>query len=102
MIHHAEEEMKITNCKVIQPIHLLLGCLAERSGVLGEIYLHCQLDVSILRAAASACEQPPYLGNQSFFSFTYSSKVHEIFDGSLRYMNHYKQIYLREGHLLKA
>ncbi|RLQ94222.1 GNAT family N-acetyltransferase [Falsibacillus albus] len=87
--------------KVLQPVHLLIGSLREKSGVLGEILLKGDFDFLSLREFAG---QP--IGQTStsndFFQSRVSPKVNAIMEQAIEYMNRYNQIHLNEGHVLKA
>lgn len=49
ILREAENEASQSEVKVVHPIHLLLACLAEKGGALGEIYLKTDIDFSYLR-----------------------------------------------------
>lgn len=96
----AEYETELSKSKVLTPIHLLMDFLQEKTGVLGEIALKCTLDVDTLR------EQIEHTVNQSIqiplFDVNINKEVEEIFNVAMDHMKRYNQIYLNEGHVLKA
>lgn len=104
IIHHAEREAETSEKKLLLPGHLLIACFREKTGVLGEIYLRCNIDLNEWRSIAgqqgeSAIE---VILNSSFFKTAVTGDVERVMELSLQYMKGYNQTYLNEGHLLKA
>ncbi|MBW8348488.1 GNAT family N-acetyltransferase [Bacillus sp. IITD106] len=95
----AQREMKESNHIALAPEHLLLACFLEKTGVHGEISLRCNIDLSLLRSAISP-ENPPV--KSEFFTIPVTKEVEHVIDKSIIFMKKYNQIYLNEGHLLKA
>jgi N-acetylglutamate synthase-like GNAT family acetyltransferase len=103
VISLAEKELDISNGNFLLPIHLLIACLVEKTGVLGEIYLKSDFDLDVLRKAAKEENQPVIQASDNpFFKVPISKEVEFVFQEALGYMHRYKQIYLNEGHLLIA
>ena len=50
ILRDAENEAHFQKLEVLQPIHLLIACLNEKTGVLGEISLKIDLDKTTLKA----------------------------------------------------
>ncbi|MGN7175117.1 Clp protease N-terminal domain-containing protein [Paenibacillus sp. FSL R5-0490] len=99
IIKSAEKEAWLSDCKVIHPVHLLIGCLAERSGALGEIFLKCDLNPDLLRGSVPYTQS---IMQSEIFSIPVTDGVIEILDTAIHYMNRYNQVFVNEGHLLKA
>jgi GNAT superfamily N-acetyltransferase len=98
----AEDEAKKDN--VLMPIHLLIASLQEKTGVLGEISIKCNLDVSSLRAEArnpKAMSTPESIID-SRFSIPVTKETQQVMDEAVMYMKNYNQVFVNEGHLLKA
>lgn len=96
----AEKEMKASNCQSILPIHLLIACLEERTGVLGEIFLKVNIDLDKLRSSANEVSQTA--ARKEFLEWPVSIHVFDALAEAANIMKRYNQIYLNEGHLLKA
>ncbi|WHY86766.1 GNAT family N-acetyltransferase [Neobacillus novalis] len=97
----AEKELEKTNSSVLTPVHLLLGCLQEKTGAFGEIVLRCNVDLNRLRAAvntSSSCQQV----ENPIFTVPISMELQRVMETAFDYMHRYKQVFLNEGHLLKA
>src|SRR5690625_271305 len=104
ILKNAETEFELSKSKVLKPEHLLLACLHEKTGVLGEIYLKCDIEITSLRALVKDRENTTNQNttNSMFFNVTISTEVIKVFEVAIRYMKRYNQIYVNEGHLLKA
>ncbi|RYI26997.1 GNAT family N-acetyltransferase [Bacillus infantis] len=101
IIHLAEGERKETGCQLIQPEHLLSGCLLERTGAFAEMAQKCELDISGIRMAAAKKTE----GKGSFrggFPTQISEETKVVMEAAAGFMKKYGQIILNEGHLLKA
>ncbi|WP_336498427.1 GNAT family N-acetyltransferase [Psychrobacillus sp. FJAT-51614] len=104
IIKNAEKEAQLSKHKVLQPVHLLIGCLDEDTGALGEIRLKCKIDKCSLRSMLNDIDNT---SNQQKISSVYfnvgvTREVVNVMEVAINYMKRYKQIYLNEGHLLKA
>ncbi|MED3574842.1 GNAT family N-acetyltransferase [Cytobacillus praedii] len=102
IISNAENEVKAD--KVLMPIHLLIACLQEKTGILGEISLKCGLKVSSLRALASNVMENSTTDSKKdlLFNVLVSKDVQLVFQEAARCMKNYNQVFVNEGHLLKA
>ncbi|MFD2042866.1 GNAT family N-acetyltransferase [Ornithinibacillus salinisoli] len=97
----AVQEMENTNHSSLTPVHLLLGFLQEKTGVLGEIKLKASLDEVALRNCSEGSSN-----DESFFDeqlqLYVTADVKEVLEKASIYMQHYNQILVNEGHVLKA
>lgn len=99
IIKSAEKEARMSDFNVIHPFHLLIGCLEERGGALGEISLKCNLNPGLLSGAVQNTQR---LTQSEFFSIPVTDEVIDIFDTAIAFMHRYNQVFVNEGHLLKA
>ncbi|WP_411747463.1 GNAT family N-acetyltransferase, partial [Psychrobacillus psychrotolerans] len=86
---------------MLQPVHLLTACLDEKTGVLGEISLKITLDKSLLKDVM----EDTSIQHQTFSVFLnvqVTEEVKNVLEVAIIYMKKYNQIYVNEGHLLKA
>lgn len=97
----AENHAQSSRVKVLQPVHLLTACLDEKTGVLGEISLKITLDKSLLKDVM----EDTSIQHQTFSVFLnvqVTEEVKNVLEVAIIYMKKYNQIYVNEGHLLKA
>lgn len=97
----AENYAQSSRVKVLQPLHLLIACLDEKTGVLGELSLKITLDKSLLKDVM----EDTSIQHQTcsvFFNVQVTEEVKSILEVAINYMKKYNQIYVNEGHLLKA
>ncbi|SEN88534.1 Acetyltransferase (GNAT) domain-containing protein [Paenisporosarcina quisquiliarum] len=98
ILRDAENEAKL---EVLRPIHLLIACLNEKTGVLGEISLKIDLDKTTLKAMMKdTSNQHPT--KSVFFNTRVTNEVINVMEVAINYMKRYNQVYVNEGHLLKA
>ncbi|MBO8156344.1 MAG: GNAT family N-acetyltransferase [Bacillaceae bacterium] len=102
-MENAEKEARISKHKGLHPVHLLIACFNETEGALGEIVLKCSVNQDSLRALLNDINnlQYPQL-NSEFFNLPVTEEVELVMDAAIRYMEGYNQVFLNEGHLLKA
>ncbi|MBD8068771.1 GNAT family N-acetyltransferase [Bacillus sp. PS06] len=99
----AEGEASLSSCKTLNPVHLLIACLDEKSGVFAEISLKTQLNKSDLRNLAENINESSIdFSEIEYVNIAVTEEVVKIFREAITYMERYKQIYVNEGHLLKA
>ncbi|MFY0521126.1 GNAT family N-acetyltransferase [Lysinibacillus sp. UGB7] len=100
----AEKEAELSKYKMLQPVHLLIACLDEKGGALGEISLKCTLEVASLRILADELckDSNQNTAKCNFFNVPVTEEVLTVLEVAFRYMKRYKQVYMNEGHLLKA
>ncbi|KOP83988.1 acetyltransferase [Bacillus sp. FJAT-21945] len=89
---------------VLMPIHLLIASLQEKTGVLGEISLKCELQLSSLREFArnAQANSTEFQKDNVLFNIPVSKEVQLVFQEAVEYMKNYNQVFVNEGHLLKA
>jgi N-acetylglutamate synthase-like GNAT family acetyltransferase len=102
IIHLAEEELKKTGCLVIQPEHLLSGCLLEGSGAFAEMAQKCNLNIDCLRKAAAKKAEKEGSLQAGFSGKKISGESKDVLERAAGHMRRYGQAVLNEGHLLKA
>ena len=102
ILKNAEKEALMTNQDVVQPIHLLIACLHEKNGAFGEIVLKTKLEIPILRMMATKQTRESEPVQSDYFKIPISKEVHQIITQAKSYMERYNQIYINEGHILKA
>ncbi|WP_349772300.1 GNAT family N-acetyltransferase [Lederbergia citrisecunda] len=95
----AENEALAANSIVLTPGHILLACFLEKTGVLEEISLRCNIDLDLLRAVIEPKNSPIF---SDFFTVPVTEEVGMFIEKPITYMKRYKQIYINEGHILKA
>lgn len=103
IINFAKELALKSEDKVLLPAHLLLGCLQEKTGVLGEVTM--QLDGYTLaeiteRLYTHQKSHAPTKHDAVNIALTVEAKI--ALEKATDYMKHYNQIYLNEGHLIKV
>ncbi|WP_163527229.1 GNAT family N-acetyltransferase [Halobacillus ihumii] len=101
---NAESEVEISKSNVLEPIHLLIACISEKKGALGEVSLKCTLDAAFLRAQI---EDVGNTANQNrtktpLFNVYVTEEIKQVFEVAISIMKKYNQVYLNEGHVLKA
>lgn len=85
---------------VLYPIHIFIALFEEKTGVLGELYLKCPIELNILCEIAndlstSVCSRYRH----DFFNIDISIELLNVIDESIDLMTKYKQNYLNEGHI---
>ncbi|MFT4414003.1 GNAT family N-acetyltransferase [Fredinandcohnia humi] len=102
-MQNAEKEARLLGVGVVEPIHLLIACLNERTGALGEITSKTSITSEKLRSlVADKLQQNNQSTHSNFLEIPKTDEVSNIMETAVSYMKKYKQIYLNEGHLLKA
>ncbi|WP_243450052.1 GNAT family N-acetyltransferase [Neobacillus terrae] len=96
----AEKEAQLSGSKAITPLDLLLVCLQEKTGVLWEISLKINTNLGQLRGLAEA--EKDEVHQSPFFRVPVDKEVNAVFAKAVETMNRYNQVYLNEGHFLKA
>jgi len=103
IIRNTENEVKSSKNEVIRPEHLLLACFLENTGVLGEISLKCDIDIKSIRTSIDRMNVGlNQYSTSEFFNVPVSKELLTVMDLAVEYMKKYKQVYLNEGHILKA
>lgn len=101
---NAEKEASSSQHNMLLPIHFLLACLKEKEGVLGEIVLKCTIDGASLRDRANefSLKSDKQVTSHHLFNVPITKDVVTVLEQATSYMQNYNQVYLNEGHLLKA
>ncbi|WP_421378925.1 GNAT family N-acetyltransferase [Bacillus salacetis] len=84
----------------VEPIDLFLGAALVKKGTLLEMYLMLEDDLHDLLVLNRSREEVSVPHKD--FSLTVAKRVERIWDRALEIMKNYNQIYLNEGHVLKA
>ncbi|WP_236687152.1 GNAT family N-acetyltransferase [Ornithinibacillus californiensis] len=101
ILKRAEQEATDSKDEVITPIHLFLACLQEKGGALGELSLKIVMDRKKFRDQINI-HIISHSIKSNYFNMPINEEVVRVFDVSIEYMKRYNQVYLNEGHLLKA
>ncbi|MFJ8099688.1 Clp protease N-terminal domain-containing protein [Lysinibacillus sp. NPDC096212] len=101
---NAEKEATSSQHKVLQPIHFLLASLKEKEGVLGEIVLKCTIDEASIRNLVNELntKSDKKVTSHTLFNVPITNDVLTVLEQATCYMQNYNQVYINEGHLLKA
>ena len=101
---NAEKEASSSQHNMLLPIHFLLACLKEKEGVLGEIVLKCTIDETSLRNMANKFDlkSDKQVTSHHLFNVPITKDVLTVLEQATSYMQNYNQVYLNEGHMLKA
>jgi N-acetylglutamate synthase-like GNAT family acetyltransferase len=88
----------------VTTMHLLLASLLEKNGALGEITLHTNIDISLLKTIADklADESSQTLVGSPYFQKLVTKDVISMMELAIQLKERYNQEYINEGHLLKA
>lgn len=98
-----EDEARLAKSDVLTPSHLLLAFLQEKTGVFGEISLKCHIDLTLIRAEGTGLtENSEEKIKSPYFHIPIASEVDKMIGKSISYMKRYNQVYLNEGHVLRA
>ncbi|GAB0166658.1 hypothetical protein LSPCS325_00950 [Lysinibacillus sp. CTST325] len=89
---------------MLQPIHFLFACLKEKEGVLGEIVLKCTIDEASIRNLVNELDliSDKNVTSHNLFNVLITNDVLTVLEQATCYMQNYNQVYINEGHLLKA
>lgn len=100
IMRNAEKE---ANQNVLHPLHLLIACLKEKGGAFGEIHLKSLIKQGELHVLSEQLDLSSFERKKSeFFYIPITEDVERVMEAAITYMKKYNQIYLNEGHLLKA
>jgi len=102
IMRNAEGEAERTNCKLLHPIHILIACLCEKTGTLGEVSLKCILNAASLRDQVEEKTEDQSVIKLPFFNHDVTGEIKSIFETGMHIMKRYNQVYLNEGHILSA
>lgn len=102
IISLSEEEVVCNNYEVLYPIDLFIALLKERTGTLGELYLKLKVDLSVFYNVSAELSRKDNDITHDLFSCKVSTELVEVFDKAVSVMNRYGQVFLNEGHVIKA
>jgi N-acetylglutamate synthase-like GNAT family acetyltransferase len=101
-IAYTERECQRTNCEYIMPVHLLIGCIKQDSAIVEEAIHSSKIDLIELKNLSSIVQGEICGINYGHFNVPVSQETKQILDEAIRLMKGYNQIFLNEGHVLKA
>jgi len=85
-------EKEASHSQVLQPAHLLLACLLEKTGTLGEIYLKCNFQEAYLRKIFEENDRETNQRTRSdFFNVEITEDVVSVMGIAFNYMERYNQ-----------
>lgn len=98
----AEQECQKENIQCIWPLHLLIGCLDEGSFPVKEAIEKSGINIDLIRDSIVNADGEYSLAICKPFNIPLSQGTKEVIDQAIKYMANYNQIFLNEGHVLKA
>lgn len=102
IVRHAEREAE-EKAGVVQPVHVLLGVLLERTGVCGELYLkHPDLVESVKKLSENQYVEDVEGETHELFTLPVASSTKRLLTLAVQRMQRYGQVYINEGHLVDA
>ena len=101
IIRNAEREALQSKAGIVKSAHLLIACLYEKGGALGDLILHTDISLNSIRDTAELTNAYQTM-KVDYFDCLITVEVAKVTDVAVNYMNHYNQIFVNEGHLLKA
>lgn len=104
IVQNAAVEAQRNSESVLRPIHLLMGCLNEKGGAMGEMSSHISVDLPSLREQCKLTRKDDHSqeSNDQLLNHPISVDLKDVLDEAMWLMNRYGQTTLNEGHLLKA
>ncbi|MEH7885741.1 GNAT family N-acetyltransferase [Bacillus sp. JJ1609] len=98
----SEAECQRTNSQSILPVHLLIGCLEQDSFTVEEAKNHTGINLNAIRDSLVLKENQLSGIYYEPFKMPVSLDTKQVLEEAVGYMRGYKQIFLNEGHVLKA
>lgn len=95
-------EKEIREDSILYPIHLLIAALKEKTGILGELRLKCSMEISDLQNISTQIECSEKGNTHPYFKCKVSNEVLKVIIKAESIMEKYNQVYLNEGHIIKA
>ncbi|GAA0449999.1 GNAT family N-acetyltransferase [Alkalibacillus silvisoli] len=99
-MRRAEESIDQLGINALTTIDLFIAFQNERDGALGEVANKVNVDLEKL--ARMRDEELEQVSNYNIFNEKVSSEVLTVFEAAYEYMRRYNQVFLNEGHVLKA
>jgi predicted N-acetyltransferase YhbS len=98
----SEQECLKDNIQCLCPLHLLIGCLDEPSFPVKEAIEKSGINIDLIRDSFIDAAGEFSLAICEPFKIPLSQGTKQIIDQAIKYMANYNQIFLNEGHVLKA
>ncbi|WP_423406811.1 Clp protease N-terminal domain-containing protein [Heyndrickxia sp. MSNUG] len=98
----AEAECLRRNSQSILPVHLLIGCLEQDSFTVKEAIHHSGINVNAIRNTETPAEVQNSDSSHEHFNMPVSLDTKQVLEEAVGYMEGYNQIFLNEGHVLRA
>jgi len=98
----AEQECKMSQTPCLMPGHLLIGCMDDGSFPIKEGKQKSGIDIDALRDSLGHSADGPSYEFQKYFKLPVCRSTKLVIEQAILYMMNYNQIYLNEGHVLKA
>lgn len=98
----AEAECQRRNSPSILPVHLLIGCLEQHSFTVKEAIHHSGINVNAIRNTETPAEVQNSGISHEHFNMPVSLETKQALEEAVGYMEGYNQIFLNEGHVLRA
>jgi N-acetylglutamate synthase-like GNAT family acetyltransferase len=98
----AEQECLKENIHCLYPMHLLIGCLDEPSFPVKEAIEKSGINIDLIRDSFIDAAGEFSLAICEPFKIPLSQETKQVIDQAIKYMANYNQIFLNEGHVLKA
>ncbi|WLR56988.1 GNAT family N-acetyltransferase [Mesobacillus subterraneus] len=98
----AEQECKQAGSPFLMPEHLLIGCLDDGSSTMKEAKQKCGIDIDVLKKQYFLSYENLSFERCEPLEIPISVTTKLVIEQAISYMRNYNQIYLNEGHVLKA
>ncbi|MEH7443820.1 GNAT family N-acetyltransferase [Bacillus sp. JJ1122] len=98
----AEAECQRTNSQSILPVHLLIGCLEQDSFTVKEAIHHSGINVNSIKSTVTPAVVQNSGTSYEHFNMPVSLDTEQVLEEAVSYMEGYNQIFLNEGHVLRA
>lgn len=98
----AEQECKHDKSPCLKPEHLLIGCLDDGSYPIKEAIQKSGIDIDSLRDSCHPILESLPFGFCEPIKTPVCQSTKLVIDQAINYMRNFKQIFLNEGHVLKA
>jgi len=98
----SEAECKRTNSQSILPVHLLIGCLEQDSFTVEEAKHNTGININAIRNSLVLTEDQNSGIYDEHFSMPVNLEAKQVLEEAVGYMKGYNQIFLNEGHVLRA
>ncbi|WP_017185111.1 GNAT family N-acetyltransferase [Alkalibacillus haloalkaliphilus] len=100
IMRRAEESIDQLGINALTTIDLFIAFQNEKNGALGEVA--SKVNVDLEKIATKREVELEQVNNYNLFNEKVSSEVLTVFEAACEYMRRYNQVFLNEGHVLKA